>query len=71
MRNLSGFNRRSLFQRGGLLAAAQALGGSIHNAVAAPLEFGANLYRSIRQFMNEGPRAGTYKKSDSKARATG
>lgn len=47
MRNLSGFNRRSLFQRGGLLAAAQALGGSIHNAVAAPLEFGANLYRSI------------------------
>jgi len=47
MANLSGFNRRSLFRTGGLLAAAQALGGSFQRAVAAPLEFGANLYRSI------------------------
>src|SRR6202051_4704010 len=39
-------NRRDLFRRGGLLAAAQALGGSF-KAVAAPLEIGPNLYRSI------------------------
>src|SRR5438477_12547499 len=41
------FNRRTLFRQGGLLAAAQALGGNIQRAVAAPLELGANLYRSI------------------------
>ncbi|HYW43094.1 MAG TPA: hypothetical protein VE959_09575 [Bryobacteraceae bacterium] len=40
------FNRRDLFRRGGLLAAAQALGGSF-KAVAAPLEIGPNMYRSI------------------------
>src|SRR6202051_4916012 len=39
-------NRRDLFRRGGLLAAAQALGGSF-KAVAAPLDIGPNLYRSI------------------------
>src|SRR5436190_3927727 len=47
MPNFHGFNRRSLFRRGGLLAAAQVVGGSIQKAVAAPLELGANLYRSI------------------------
>src|SRR5882672_10653798 len=47
MANLSIFNRRSLFKHGSLLAAAQALGGGIQRAVAAPLELGANLYRSI------------------------
>ncbi|MEA3149191.1 MAG: hypothetical protein QOD56_130 [Gammaproteobacteria bacterium] len=31
----------------------------------------ANLYRSIRQFMNEGPRAGTFKRPEPKSRATG
>jgi hypothetical protein len=31
----------------------------------------ANLYRSIRQFMNEGPRAGTFKRSELETRATG
>jgi phenylpropionate dioxygenase-like ring-hydroxylating dioxygenase large terminal subunit len=31
----------------------------------------ANLYRSIRQFMNEGPRAGTFKRSELKSRAAG
>ena len=41
-----GFNRRDLFRRGGLLAAAQALGGSVR-AVAAPLELGPDMYRSI------------------------
>src|SRR5438477_9369461 len=41
------FNRRTLFRQGGLLAAAQALGGNIQRAVAAPLELGANLYESI------------------------
>jgi L-seryl-tRNA(Ser) seleniumtransferase len=43
----TGFNRRDLFRRGGLLMAAQALGGSIHRAVAAPLEIGARMYQSI------------------------
>ncbi len=43
----SGFNRRDLMRRGGLLAAAQALGGSMKNAVAGPLELGADMYRSI------------------------
>src|SRR5437899_6573818 len=40
-------SRRSLFRQGGLLAAAQALGGSLQRtASAAPLQLG-NLYRSI------------------------
>jgi L-seryl-tRNA(Ser) seleniumtransferase len=43
----TGWNRRDLFLQGGLLAAAQAVGGSIRTAVAAPLEIGSNLYRSI------------------------
>jgi D-glucosaminate-6-phosphate ammonia-lyase len=43
----AGYSRRDLFRQGGLLAAAQALGGSIQKAVAAPLEIGPNLYRSI------------------------
>src|SRR6476620_9393132 len=43
----TGFSRRDLFRHGGMLAAAQALGGSIQRAVAAPLEIGANMYRSI------------------------
>ena len=42
----TGFNRRDLFRRGGLLAAAQALGGSVR-AAAAPLELGPDMYRSI------------------------
>jgi uncharacterized pyridoxal phosphate-dependent enzyme len=40
-------HRRDLFRTGGLLAALQALGSSVQRAVAAPLEFGANMYRSI------------------------
>jgi uncharacterized pyridoxal phosphate-dependent enzyme len=44
LRNL---HRRDLFKSASLLAGLQALGGSIHRAVAAPLEFGANMYRSI------------------------
>src|SRR5882724_6257192 len=42
-----GVSRRTLFQQGGLLAAAQALGGGLQRtASAAPLQLG-NLYRSI------------------------
>src|SRR3954447_719413 len=42
-----GVSRRSLFRQGGLLAAAQALGGGLQRAAsAAPLQLG-NLYRSI------------------------
>src|SRR3954454_7301551 len=44
---LSGYTRRDLFRQGGLLAAAQAFGGGIRKAVAAPLTFGADMYRSI------------------------
>src|SRR5690349_22009956 len=40
-------NRRGLFRQGALLAAAQAVGTGVRRAVAAPLEIGANLYRSI------------------------
>src|SRR6266581_5062647 len=40
-------HRRDLFRRGGLLAAAQALGGSVQKAVAAPLSFDVGMYRSI------------------------
>jgi L-seryl-tRNA(Ser) seleniumtransferase len=43
----AGFSRRDLFRRGGLLAAAQALGGSARQALAAPLDLGADMYRSI------------------------
>src|SRR5215831_14842110 len=40
-------SRRALFQRGGILAAAQALGTSIEQTVhAAPMQLG-NIYRSI------------------------
>ncbi len=42
-----GFNRRDLFRRGGLMALAGGLGGSVKKLAAAPLEFGANMYRSI------------------------
>ena len=42
-----GFSRRDLFRQGGLLAATQALGGSVRQALAAPLDFGAGMYRSI------------------------
>src|SRR3954471_8687367 len=41
------FSRRDLFRNGGILAATQALGGRLQRAVAAPLEIGANMYRSI------------------------
>ena len=41
------FRRRELFRQGGLLAAAQALGGGIRRAVAAPLDIGSEMYRSI------------------------
>src|ERR1700732_5557678 len=44
---LNPFSRRDLFRQGGLLAAAQALGGRVRQAVAAPLEIGADMYRSI------------------------
>jgi D-glucosaminate-6-phosphate ammonia-lyase len=43
----TGFSRRDLFRQGGLLAAAQALGGSVQRAVAAPLELTPDMYRSI------------------------
>ena len=46
-KSLPGYSRRRLFQHGGLLAAAQAFGGSIvKTAAAAPSQLG-NLYRSI------------------------
>src|SRR5881398_2374748 len=41
------FGRRDLFRRGGLLAAAQAFGGSLRTAAVAPLSHGADMYRSI------------------------
>ena len=43
----SGFNRRDLFRQGSLMAAVGALGGSVRRLAAAPLEIGANMYRSI------------------------
>ncbi len=43
----TGHNRRELFRRGALLAAAQALGGRLQRASAAALDLGANLYQSI------------------------
>src|SRR5690242_3265315 len=39
--------RRDIFRQGGLFALAQAIGGDVRRAVAAPLEIGANLYQSI------------------------
>src|SRR5215475_1366037 len=39
--------RRSIFRQGGLLALAQAVGGQVRRAAAAPLEIGAHLYQSI------------------------
>jgi L-seryl-tRNA(Ser) seleniumtransferase len=42
-----GPNRRELFRRGGFAAAALALAGQVRRAAAAPLEYGARLYRSI------------------------
>src|SRR5216684_2485024 len=47
MKSLTGHSRRDLFRRGGLLAAAQALGGGAQKADATPLDVGPNLYRSI------------------------
>jgi L-seryl-tRNA(Ser) seleniumtransferase len=41
------FPRRDLFRQGGLLAMAQVLGGGIRRAIAAPLDFGVEMYRSI------------------------
>jgi L-seryl-tRNA(Ser) seleniumtransferase len=41
------WHRRDLFRRGGLLAAMQALGGSVKRAVAGPLELTSDMYRSI------------------------
>src|SRR2546426_906837 len=43
----SGINRRDLFRRGGARLAAQAIGGSVKNAVAGPLDLGTDMYRSI------------------------
>jgi L-seryl-tRNA(Ser) seleniumtransferase len=43
----AGHSRRDLFRQGGLLAAMQALGGSVRRVVAAPLTIGADMYRSI------------------------
>jgi D-glucosaminate-6-phosphate ammonia-lyase len=40
-------SRRSLFRRGGVLAAGQAVGSLAQHAEAAPLDIGPNLYRSI------------------------
>ncbi len=42
-----GESRREFFRRGALATATMALGASLRRAVAAPLEYGANLYRSI------------------------
>src|SRR5713226_1290299 len=47
LKSLTGHSRRDLFRRGGLLAAAQALGTGVQNASATPLDVGPNLYRSI------------------------
>ncbi len=43
----SGHSRREFFRRGALATAALSLGGRIRQVLAAPLEYGANLYRSI------------------------
>lgn len=41
------FPRRELFRQGGLLAAAQMLGGGVRRAIGAPMDFGSEMYRSI------------------------
>lgn len=46
-KSFGGYSRRELFRQGGLVAAAQAFGGSMQRALAAPLEIGSHLYRSI------------------------
>jgi D-glucosaminate-6-phosphate ammonia-lyase len=43
----SGFSRRDLFRQSSFMAAVGALGGSVRRLAAAPLEIGANMYRSI------------------------
>src|ERR1035437_8777005 len=50
----AGGNRRELFLRGGAAAAALTMFGRLQRAAAAPLEYGARLYRSIgvRQVLN-------------------
>jgi L-seryl-tRNA(Ser) seleniumtransferase len=45
--NLKNFTRRRLLGQGGMLAAAQAIGGRTQTAEAAALDLGPNLYRSI------------------------
>ena len=47
IKSLTSHSRRDLFRGGGLLAAAQALGGGAQRASATPLDVGPNLYRSI------------------------
>jgi D-glucosaminate-6-phosphate ammonia-lyase len=44
---MNGSTRRQLFRRGALTSLALAFGGQVRRAAAAPLEFGARLYRSI------------------------
>jgi L-seryl-tRNA(Ser) seleniumtransferase len=41
------FHRRDLFRRGSLMALAGSFAGGVRRLAAAPLEFGANMYRSI------------------------
>ncbi len=41
------FNRRDLVRRGSFMAMVGAVGGGVRKLAAAPLEVGANLYRSI------------------------
>ena len=43
----SGLNRRDLFRHSGWLAFAAGVGGRLNKLAAAPMEFGANMYRSI------------------------
>lgn len=47
MFSTSGFNRREMFRRGSFAAFAASFGGAVKKVAAAPLEFGANMYRSI------------------------
>src|SRR5262245_43838109 len=39
--------RRDIFRQGGLIALTQAIGGDVRRAIAAPLEIGTNMYKSI------------------------
>lgn len=43
----NGFNRREMFRRGSFAALAASVGGTMKKLAAAPLEFTANMYRSI------------------------